>query len=131
MTTTSGVDVGRGWVLFFWTAAIFNFLVGAAGMFAPAPTIDARLLGLLVFAFGIVYAVVARDPNRFATVLWAGVFGKVGVVSLFATTDLAQTGSGLTSVILALDVLFAFGFLVFLFTRSDAVAQDLQSEAAD
>ena len=106
----------RAWTFFFWAAAIFNFAVGAAGMFAPTPDVDARLVGVLVFGFGIAYAMIARDPERYAGVLWAGVFSKIGVVALLiASAD--GSGGGLMSTILALDLIFAFGFLVYLLTR--------------
>ena len=36
--------VSRGWKIFFWLAAIFNFLIGSAGMFVPEATIDARIV---------------------------------------------------------------------------------------
>ena len=115
----NGQGAGRGWTWFFWVAAIFNFAIGAAGMFAAGPDIDARIIGIFVFAFGIVYAVVAREPDRFATVLWAGVFGKVAIVALLVSTGLGDLGGRSMAVVLSLDVLFAFGFLVFLLTRSD------------
>ncbi|RGP42244.1 hypothetical protein BPTFM16_02556 [Altererythrobacter insulae] len=106
----------RGWIFFFWAAAIFNFAVGAAGMFAPTPDVDARLVGVLVFGFGIVYAMTARDPERYAGVLWAGVFSKIGIVALLIASGDGSDG-GLMSAILALDLLFAFGFLLYLLTR--------------
>jgi hypothetical protein len=56
----------RRWIRFFWAAAIFNFVVGAIGMFTSVSSIDTRLVGILVFAFGILYAVLATDPNRYA-----------------------------------------------------------------
>ena len=112
---------GRGWKVFFWAAAIFNFLIGTAGMFAQGPNIDTRLVGILVFGFGIVYAITARDPERYAAVLWSGVFGKAGVVALLVVSGTGRDG-GLMSAILAIDLLFAFGFLLFLLTRVEGVA---------
>ena len=107
----------RGWKWFFWIAAIFNFLVGVAVILGPAAPIDTRVVGTLVFAFGIVYAVVAQDPDRYANVLWAGVFGKIAVVALLVTDGIDESGSNASAAVLAIDVLFAFGFLVFLLTR--------------
>ena len=112
-------QVGGMWRGFFWAAAVFNFLVGLSGMLAPVPTIDSRIIGLLVFAFGVVYMLVARDPLRFAPVLWAGVIGKVGVVALLARDTLGEDGSALMAGVLAVDALFAVGFLAFLFTAGD------------
>ena len=97
-------DAGRGWVWFFWLAAIFNFAIGAAAMLGPTPTVDTRLVAVLVFAFGIIYAVTARDPNRYASVLWAGVFGKVAVVALMVAAGLDDESYGTTAIVLALDL---------------------------
>jgi hypothetical protein len=112
-------ETARGWKTFFWVAAAFNFAIGLAGMLVPEATIDGRTIGLLVFAFGIVYMQVARDPRRFGPVLWAGILGKVGVVALLGPGEFGPTGSTLISAVLAGDALFAFGFLVFLFTHGD------------
>ena len=112
-------DAGRGWRIFFWVAAAFNFVIGLAGMLVPESTIDGRTIGLLVFAFGLVYFIVASDPVRYGRVLWAGVLGKVGVVALLGPREFAGEGGSLIAAVLAGDALFAFGFLVFLFTRAD------------
>ncbi|TNE31258.1 MAG: hypothetical protein EP350_07600 [Alphaproteobacteria bacterium] len=108
-----------GWRAFFWAACAFNLLIGLAGMVSPAATIDARIVGLLVFAFGVIYYLVARDPLRFAPVLWAGVLGKIGVVALLAPEAFGESGSRLTAGILVGDMMFAAGFLAFLFTRGE------------
>ena len=112
-------DAGRSWRIFFWIAAAFNFMIGLAGMLVPESSIDGRIIGLLVFAFGLIYFIVAGDPIRYGRVLWAGVLGKVGVVALLGPTEFAGEGSALIAAVLAGDALFAFGFLVFLFTRAD------------
>ena len=107
------------WRLFFWVAAIFNFVIGLAGMLSPESTLDARIVGLLVFSFGVIYALVARDPRRFGPALWAGVIGKIGVVALLGPGQLGEGGSALLLGILGLDAFFALGFLAFLLTRED------------
>ena len=76
MSSAQFGEVSANWRRFFWAAAIYNFVIGLAGMLTPEATIDARIIGLLVFAFGVIYFLVARDPLRFAPVLWAGVLGK-------------------------------------------------------
>lgn len=124
-------ETSKGWKVFFWAAAIFNFAIGLAGMIVPEASIDGRTIGLLVFGFGIVYMQVARDPRRLAPVLWAGVFGKVGVVALLGPGEFGPTGSGLISTVLAGDALFAFGFLVFLFTHAEAVEVAADQSAGD
>jgi hypothetical protein len=110
---------GRGWTWFFWAAAIFNFVIGIAVILGPSAPIDTRVGGILVFAFGLVYAVIARDPDRYANVLWAGVFAKVAVVGLLVTPGTSESNSNAPAAVLAIEVLFAFGFLVFLLTRGE------------
>ncbi|MHA7819935.1 MAG: hypothetical protein ACX930_09845 [Erythrobacter sp.] len=110
-------SVGRGWRTFFWVACAFNLVIGALGMVAPGASVDERVIGLLVFCFGIIYVLVARDPHRFAPALWAGVIGKFGVVALLAPGAFAEGGDRLLAGILVGDALFALGFLAFLMTR--------------
>ncbi len=110
-------DVARHWKIFFWVAALFNFVIGAGGMFSPPASVDARIIGLLVFGFGIVYMQVARDPLRFAPVLWAGVLGKLGVVGLLGPQAFGAEGDPIIAGVLIGDALFALGFLAFLFTN--------------
>lgn len=117
MTAEWRKEVAKSWRSFFWAAAVYNFVIGLAGMLVPQATLDGRIIGLLVFAFGLIYALVARDPIRFAPTLWAGVIGKVGVVGLLAPQALAVDGDILIAVILAGDAVFALGFLVFLLRR--------------
>ncbi|NBC89192.1 MAG: hypothetical protein GVX90_06860, partial [Alphaproteobacteria bacterium] len=47
--------VGQGWRVFLLLAAAFNFVVGLLAMLSPDAILDARLIGLLVFAFGVIY----------------------------------------------------------------------------
>ncbi len=118
----SVLEVSRFWRAFFWIAAVFGLVLGLAGMLSPEATIDARIIGLLIFSLGIVYFQVAREPLRFAPVLWAGVLCKIGVIALLA--PLAFEGGSLTEPLLAggliAEALFALGFLVFLLTVADA-----------
>lgn len=120
-----GEPVGRNdlrpiWRWLFWAATLFNFAIGLAGMLSPDATIDARIVGLLVFCFGVIYLLVARDPVRFAPALWAGVIGKIGVVALLAPAQLGEGGNLGILGILVLDALFALSFLAFLLTYDEA-----------
>lgn len=118
--------VTRHWVLFFWAAAIFNWIVGFSGMVVPGVSIDSRMIGVLVFAFGVVYWLVARDPLRYASVLWAGVIGKLGIVGLLVPTVFSAEGDTVVGILLVADLLFAIGFLAFLFSRNDEIPDEYQ-----
>lgn len=114
---TEAKTIFPAWRAFFYAASAYNLLIGLAGMVSPGATVDARIVGLLVFAFGVIYYLVARDPLRFAPVLWAGVLGKIGVVVLLAPDVFGPEGDRLVAGILVGDVLFTLGFLAFLLTR--------------
>ncbi|QIQ85304.1 hypothetical protein [Erythrobacter sp.] len=109
--------VGQGWRIFLWLAAAFNFVVGLLAMLSPEADVDARLVGLLIFAFGVVYFQAARDPERLAPVLWGGVIAKVGTAALFAPLGFGADGSLLVASAVVIDGLFAVGFLAFLLSR--------------
>lgn len=110
-------QLGVGWRAFFWAAALFNLVIGGLGMISPEANTDTRIIALLVFCFGIVYVLVARDPMRFGPALWAGVVGKSGVVALLGPGAIGPDGDPVLAGVLLGDALFAFGFLVFLVTR--------------
>lgn len=104
----------RGWSGMLWAAAGYNWLVGVPALFMPGAAVADRVVALLVACFGLVYALVARDPLRFAPMLWAGIVGKLGVVALMlpeVTAGRAMPGTGL---ILAGDAAFTLAFVVFL-----------------
>ena len=104
----------RRWTVFFWAAAAYNLVIGAMGFVDPAGTLDDKAIALLVASFGIVYGQVARDPLRLAPVLWAGVFGKLGMVTLMVATAIGPTAHAALAPILAGDFVFTCGFLAFL-----------------
>jgi hypothetical protein len=58
------------WRPFFFTAAVYNLVIGGAGLANAAAPVNDRIVGLLVACFGIVYALVGRDVARFGLVLW-------------------------------------------------------------
>ncbi len=116
---SSVAEEQTGWSRFFYIAALFNFLIGLAAMLVPESSLDARIIGLLVFSMGIIYLLVAREPRRYAPTLWAGVIGKLGVVGLLGPRNLMGDGDPLILAVLAGDLIFALGFLVYLFNRGD------------
>lgn len=95
-------------------AAAYNLIIGAASMLQPGAAREGRVTGLLVVGFGVVYAIAASDPARFAPVLWAGVLGKLGVIALLGPA--VRKGELPRSVgwVLAGDAVFAALFLVLL-----------------
>ncbi len=112
-------EIGSFWRIFFWAAALFNFGVGLAGMLVPTASLDGRMMGVLVFAFGIIYVLVARDPLRYRSALWAGIVSKGGVVALLGADVLARRADAATVTIIAIDAIFVIGFLAFLLMRDD------------
>lgn len=108
--------VSGGWRAFLWIAALYNFAVGLAGMFVPGADTDGMVLSLLVACFGLVYAIVASDPMRYAQILWAGVASKLGVVLLLGSSGFGTASDAATGFVVAGDLIFALGFIAFLFT---------------
>lgn len=104
----------RRWSAVFWAAAAFNLLVAVPSFFLPGAGVTDRIVAVLVGCFGLVYAMVARAPERLGQVLWAGVIGKLGVVALMLPE--VQAGRALpgTGWILLGDGLFTALFLIFL-----------------
>lgn len=104
----------RFWKAVLWAAAAFNLLVAVPSFFLPDAAVNDRIVALLVGCFGLVYALVARAPERLGQVLWAGVLGKIGVVALMWPQ--VQVGRALpgTSWILLGDMVFTALFAVFL-----------------
>jgi hypothetical protein len=118
------------WSVFFWLAAAYNIAVGIPLVLSPELILQpgtetpvpgpadmfVPLSGVLIAGFGIVYALVALQPVRMKPVVWAGVFGKGGVLAL-SLPPFFRGEVGLDAVALSLgDLAFTIGFLVFLFT---------------
>jgi hypothetical protein len=104
----------RGWQILFGAAALYNLAVGLPGLLASEGVLEARLVALFVACFGVLYALVARDPLRLGPALWAGVTGKLGVIALMLPAVLSGTAQPGLGLILAGDALFTLGFLAFL-----------------
>lgn len=104
----------RRWSAVFWAAAAFNLLVAVPSFFLPGAGVTDRIVAVLVGCFGLVYAMVARAPERLGQVLWTGVIGKLGVMALMLPE--VQAGRALpgTGWILLGDGLFTVLFLAFL-----------------
>lgn len=103
-----------GWRMFFWLAAAFNLVIGLGAFLDAAWGSADALGGVLIFCFGIVYALVAREPKRFAPVLLAGILGKVMVVLMLGPVHWSAGGNAAVGAIVAGDLAFALGFAIFL-----------------
>lgn len=102
------------WSVMLGAAAAYNLVVALPGLFASGASVSERIVALLVGCFGILYALISRNPLRLAPALWAGIVGKIGVVALMwseVASGRALPGTGL---ILAGDTLFTLLFFVFL-----------------
>lgn len=123
------------WRIFFGLAAAYNFAVGVPLALSPETFLAASgaapasgpadmfvpLSGMLIAGFGIVYTLVAWQPERMKPVVWAGVFGKAGVLALSLPPWL-RGEVGIDAIALSLgDLAFTVGFLLFLINyRPDA-----------
>lgn len=104
----------RSWRVFFWLAAVYNLVIGLAAFLDARWGSPEAINGVLIFGFGIVYALVARQPRRFAPVLVAGILGKAMVVLMLGPPNWSEGGDGAVGAIVAGDLFFALGFLAFL-----------------
>ena len=120
MNDASGPGPARGWQWMLAAAAAYNLLIGVPGLVMSAAVND-RIVSLLVACFGLVYAITATDPRRFAPMLWAGMVGKLGIIALLGPDLAAGVTPAGTIPILAGDALFTIGFAALLLRlrRSD------------
>lgn len=110
----TGDRTGRSWRIFFWLAAAYNLVIGL-GAFLEAEWGSPDAVGaVLIFCFGIIYALVAREPKRFAPALLAGIIGKGMVVAMLGPPNWGEGGDPAIGAIVAGDFVFALGFFVFL-----------------
>lgn len=109
-----GAGLSRGWAWLLRAAAAYNWLISLPVLVNGALAATERISAVLIAAFGLLYALVARDPARLAPALWAGVAGKLGLVVLLAPAILAGTAAPGTTPVLAGDLLFTIAFLALL-----------------
>ena len=125
------------WNLLFWVAAFYNWLVGIPMFIAPDLAMAGfgtavpedlsliRVAGALIFCFGVIWAMVARDPDRYKPIVWTGLFGKLGVGFVFAQ-DWLHGNVPVSGVITTLgQLVFLVMFIAFLMYHKPGV------EAAD
>ena len=116
----------KDWQFFFWTAAFFNFMIGAPLFISPefmvgmTGTVEAadpalmKVTGALILCFGVVYAIVGGDPPRFRPVVWAGLVGKLGIAYVYLPDWYQGTIPLGTAIIALMDMGFIAVFLYFL-----------------
>lgn len=102
------------WRVFFWSAAAYNLVIGLGGFLNAAWASPEAIGSVLIFCFGIVYAIVARDPVRFGPMLAAGILGKGMVVAMLGPPNWGGGGDPVIGAIVAGDLAFALGFVAFL-----------------
>jgi hypothetical protein len=116
--------------LLFYIAAIFNFaavalLVPASGMasmlrLSPAPGVGVfdQVALLAIFAFGVGYWLVARNPDRNRDLVKISLGAKLGVVAIIVTHFLVGSANVNLVVLVSGDLLFSLAFAYFLKARA-------------
>lgn len=108
------------WIWMLRGAAAYNLVIAAGSFLVPGTSVSDRVVALLVGCFGLVYAMVSREPERLAQVLWTGVVGKLGVVALMLPEVQAGRAVPGTGWILLGDALFTLLFAALLLRRRRA-----------
>lgn len=106
--------MAKGWSWMLWAAAAYNWLFSLPVLLNTGITANDKVSAVLVAAFGVLYAIVASNPTRLASALWAGVVGKLGLVVLLAPSIAAGTAAPGMAPVLAGDLLFTAAFLALL-----------------
>jgi hypothetical protein len=110
---TAAKTLPRHWAMMLAAAAAYNLLIGLPGVINGA-TVSDRIVSLLVACFGLVYAIAASDPRRYAPMLWAGIAGKMGIIALLWADISAGSAAAGTLPVLAGDALFTIAFIALL-----------------
>lgn len=110
--TTSPIHPAWRWLP--GLAALYNWAVALPVLLSGAGGPNDRVVAVLIAAFGLLYAMVARAPDRLLPALWVGVLGKLGV--LWVMLPEVQAGRALpgTGWVLLGDGLFTLGFIALL-----------------
>jgi hypothetical protein len=115
--------------LLFYVAAVFNFaavvlLHPASGMAAALGLSPAAGSGvfdqialLAIFAFGVGYWLVARNPDRNRDLVKIALVAKLGVVAVIGAHFLAGSANARLVLLVSGDLLFSLAFLYFLMAR--------------
>ncbi|WP_324828507.1 hypothetical protein [Qipengyuania zhejiangensis] len=104
----------KRWRVFFRVAAAYNLVIGLGAFLDAAWGSPEAVSGVLVFCFGLVYALVGNDPRRYAPMVIAGIVGKSMVVAMLGPPNWAAGGDAAIGAIVAGDLVFTIGFIIFL-----------------
>ena len=111
----------------FGTGAAFNIAIGLALLFLRplmqtrlgiepaegANLVLANLAGLLAAMVGVIYAMIAREPDRYRPIIVLAALGKLAAVALVVTPWLrGEVGPQLPALVMG-DALYALLFLDF------------------
>jgi hypothetical protein len=81
-------DPFRVYRLWFYAAAVYNFVWGTAMVLLPNALFDLlgmpapnypgiwQSVGMMVLVYALGYWMIARDPKRYAALVWIGLIGK-------------------------------------------------------
>jgi hypothetical protein len=120
--------------LLFYVAAVFNFaavvlLHPASGMatalrLSPAAGsgVFDQIALLAIFAFGVGYWLVARNPDRNRDLVKIALVAKLGVVVVIGAHFLAGSANARLVLLVSGDLLFSLAFLYFLMARAPQAA---------
>jgi hypothetical protein len=116
--------------LLFSVAALFNFAAvlllhpasGMATMLGLSPAAGTGVFDqialLAIFAFGVGYWLVARNPERNRDLVKVSLAAKLGVVAIIGAHFLAGSANARLVLLVSGDLLFAVAFLYFLTARA-------------
>ncbi len=114
------------WRGFFAFASVYNLGVGAImaaapervagqlGVTGPGGAYAIAMVGLLIAVFGVGYAMVSYAPSRNRGIVWIGLIGKLGAVTLGSMQYAAGIVPASTFALAMGDLAFAAMFALFL-----------------
>lgn len=134
MVTSVAKNHSKGWMLFFFAAALFNYAMGLPIMlvrswsynmtYVASVTRDPMALrlwfdfGFAVVLIGLGYQIVAQDVSRNRGIVWLGVLAKLFDVINLSYLFAAGLANRLVLLPAVIDGLFVVGFLYFLRSTS-------------
>lgn len=127
----------KSWSWIFWSATLFNFVIGLPLFFAREWTFGLAFtepassqlvldlwadFGFCVLLIGAGYGVVAANIHRNRGLVWLGVFAKLFDVVTLSWRAAAGIAQPLVLIPAAIDAAFVIAFLLFLYRPGRAAA---------